>query len=398
MGEMDLDRCLHFCDFPEYLRDEILAWLPVQDLCRFRCVCREWNALISSSKFITTNWAEKPPNRNPCLVVQWLFLQKGYSLAYCFFTGTWKKNNSIFLSFPLRQELETEYPIRCYGSARGLLLVGAASAFVVSNPLTRTSLQLPQLPSIRRVFAIGIVGGDSESRDTYKVVVMGKSNPLNEHIVEIYNSTDKLWRIAGHLREDVQPVGTAMGIGIGMVFCEGSFYCLTITNGGWGITGFSLIQGTSIFAPLPEMVNGNNIYPYMLVCNSRLLVIGGIVKNREELLQEVIVWEFEEVRVDSSSSLWWKVIARMPPSMREGVNRSWSLSTIDCPFMCCVGIGDCACFIVCRGMHVIEVVVYSVSEETWGWLPSYLLDDTTASDIWAGYVMAFESRPDMKVA
>ncbi|PRQ57332.1 putative F-box domain-containing protein [Rosa chinensis] len=41
--------------------DEILAWLPVKSLMRFRCVCKSWRALISQSYFVTKhfNYASK---------------------------------------------------------------------------------------------------------------------------------------------------------------------------------------------------------------------------------------------------------------------------------------------------------------------------------------------------
>lgn len=416
MGRLLPNKSLGCCEVPEHLSQEILAWLPLECLCKFRIVCKQWNCLISSTKFITNKWAGAPRNRIPWLVVQWKVLQEAdsrvpVSLAYCFFTRTWKKTSSISLSFLLLDEEMSNYVFNCYGSAAGLFLAGTADPnpfpLVVSNPLTRTSFHLPPLSSIRRIFARGIVEGDGDSRDSYNVVVVGKTNPLNPHIVEIYDSTEKSWRIAGHLPEEVQAVGTGMGMamGIGMVFCEGSFYLLTIINGLWGIMGFGIRNGISVYAPLPEMANEKYIFPYLLACGSRVLVTGGIVKDTEGLLQEVIIWEFEKVKGDScySSSSGWKEIARMPPSLYEDVNRT--LSDIDCPcclgvgdcacpFVCCVGVGDCVCFVVNRGMQVIEVVVYSVSERTWNWLPSCHVDD---DDIWAGFVMAYEPRPDMNV-
>jgi hypothetical protein len=412
MGDMEPKKCLGCCELPEHLIDEILSWLPLQSLCRFRSVCQQWDALISSTKFITTKWAEKPPNRKPWLVVQWQVLQErrerrlgGFaseskmssSLAHCFFTRIWKKTSSISLSFLLQRELHAKYPIHCYGSAAGLFLVGTAFAFVVSNPLTRTSLQLPPLSSIRHIFAINIVGGEGDNRDTYKVVAVGKSSSGNAHVVEVYNSTEKSWRIAGHLPEDVRALGTGMGKGMDMVFCRGSFYYLTVINGEWDIKGFSIREGTSVSAPLPDVANQKGICPYLLACESRVLVTVGIVEDGKELLQDVIIWEFEMAKVDSPSSPW-KEIARMSPSLCERVNRCLYLvnSPFICPFMCCVGVGDCTCFIINGGLRAIEVVVYSASEDTWSWLPSCSLDDSD-NDIWAGYVMAFEPRPDMKV-
>jgi len=46
------------------------------------------------------------------------------------------------------------------------------------------------------------VTGEGESLDTYKVVVVGKSRPLSVQIIEIYDSNDRSWRIAGHLPEE----------------------------------------------------------------------------------------------------------------------------------------------------------------------------------------------------
>lgn len=416
MAKLQQNKFLGCCELPEHLREEVLVWLPLQYLCKFRIVCKQWNSLISSTKFITNKWAEAPPNSVPWLVVQWKVLQETdsegpFSLAYCFFTKTWKRTSSISLSFLLQEEEMTNYVFNCYGSAAGLFLAGTADPnpfpLVVANPLTRTFLHLPPLSSIQRIFARGIVEGDGDSRDSYKVVVVGKKNPLNPHIVEIYDSTEKSWRIAGQLLEEVQAVGTGMGMtmGIGMVFCDDSFYLLTIINGLWGIMGFSIIEGISLYAPLPEMANEKYIFPYLLACGSRVLVAGGIVKDTDGLLQEVIIWEFVKVKGDyCSPSSRWKEIARMPLSLYEDVNRT--LSDIDCPcclgagdcacpFVCCVGVEDRVCFVVNRGMQVIDVVVYSVNEKTWSWLPSCHVDD---EDIWAGFVMAYEPRPDMKVA
>lgn len=279
MGDIQPKKCLEFCELPEHLIDEILSWLPLQSLCRFRSVCQQWDALISSTKFITTKWAEKPPNIKPWLVVQWQVLQErrerrlgGFasesktpsSLAHCFFTHAWKKTSSISLSFLLQRELKSKYPIHCYGSGAGLFLVGTAFTFVVSNPLTRTSLQLPPLSSIRHIFSIGIVAGDGDNGHTYKVVAVGKPNSRSAHIVEIYNSSEKSWRIAGHLPEDVQALGTGIGKGMDMVFCRGSFYYLTDINGEWNLMGFSIRDGISISAPLPDMTNQKGIIPYLL--------------------------------------------------------------------------------------------------------------------------------------
>nr|ADE75855.1 unknown [Picea sitchensis] len=400
---MELEPKNKCCELSEHLREEILAWLPLQSLCRFRLVCKDWNALISSTRFITTKWVDKPPNRKPWLVVhlQGAPSKMPHSLAYCFFTRTWKNTSSISLSFLMHQKQETR---KClYGSAAGLFLVGCASEFVVFNPLTRRSIQLLPLSSIRYIdiFSVGIVG---ESREVYNVVVVGKSRTLKAHLVEIYSSTEKSWRIAGQLPEDVKVMRTGPRSVMDMVFCSDSFYFITLIEEEWGIMSFSIREGTFFSAPLPDVANENSIIPYLLACGSRVLATVGIVKEREVILQEVIIWEFQNVKAVStsySSSSWWKEIARMPPSLCEIVNKSWSQfgCRINSPFMCCIGVGDCACFIVKGGMSLMEVVFYSLSEKTWNCLPSCLLGEDIIAALWAGYatVMAFEPRLDMKV-
>lgn len=397
MGDLDI-KC---CELSEHLREQILAWLPLQSLCRFRLVCKDWTALISSTRFIT-KWADKPPNRNPWLLVhlQGAASKMPHSLAYCFFTETWKNTSGISLSFLLQQKQKTrKYP---YGSASGLFLAGCAREFVVCNPLTRRTLQLPPMSSFLYIdiFSVGIVG---EGREAYKVVVVGKSRTLKARIVEIYSSIEKSWRIAGQVPEDVNAMRTGPRSVMEMVFCGDSFYFITLIKEEWGIMSFNIREGTYFSAPLPDMANENIVIPYLLACGSRVLATVGIGKDREGLLQEVIIWEFQKVNADcsSSSSAWWKEIARMPPSLCESVNKSLSQfgCRINCPFMSCIGVGDCACFIIKGGMSLMEVVFYSLSEMTWNCLPSCLLGEDTIAAMWAGYatVMAFEPRLDMKV-
>jgi hypothetical protein len=254
---------------------------------------------------------------------------------------------------------------------------------------------------------MGIVGGEGDNRDEYMVVMVGTSKILDKHTVEIYNSMEKSWRIVGHLPQKVTMAGTGPKRQMDMVFCDGSFYSLAVINREWGIICFSIRDGTYVSALLPEVAVAKCMSLYLFACGSRVLVAGGIVKDEEKLLQEFIIWEFDRAKVDSSSfsSSWWTEITRMPPSMCEGVNRIARMPPVlyegdnrdlmDRPFMCCV-VGDCACFIVYRSKLVIEVVVYSISQKTWSWLPSCPLEDN-ADDIWAGSVMAFEPRPDMKV-
>nr|ADE76350.1 unknown [Picea sitchensis] len=312
--------------------------------------------------------------------------ERMFTLCLCLWIG---ETSPISLSFLLEKEVKNECSlyVYVYGSAAGLFLVQISPSYeyVVANPLTRTFLELPLLSSIPKISNMGIVGGESNIQDTYKVVAVGMSSDLNAgYIVEIYNSIDKSWRIAGHLPKDVKPVEMPV------VFCAGAFYCNGFIHGERVIVVFDIKEGTSIFVPLPNIVDNYRMVPYLLACGSRVLVAG----HDAEPLQ-FIIWEFDKVKVNSSStstssssSSWWKEIARMPQSDLERFSLlngtiSWA------------GVGDCACFILAEH-KMTEVVVYNVTENTWSWLPSLPLDTERS---WQGYQLsvAFEPRPDMKV-
>jgi hypothetical protein len=58
----------------------------------------------------------------------------------------------------------------------GLFLL-RTTTFFLCNPLGRTSVKLPFISSTK-ICLVGIVAGEGESPDTYKVVVVGKSSPV----------------------------------------------------------------------------------------------------------------------------------------------------------------------------------------------------------------------------
>ncbi|XP_057432918.1 F-box/kelch-repeat protein At3g23880-like [Lotus japonicus] len=53
---------------PEALIAEVLSWLPVKDLTRFRCTCKGWNTLISDPTFIKLH-LRRSATRNPHLLL-----------------------------------------------------------------------------------------------------------------------------------------------------------------------------------------------------------------------------------------------------------------------------------------------------------------------------------------
>ena len=99
---------------------------------------------------------------------------------------------------------------------------------------------------------------------------------------------------------------------------------------------------------------------------------------------------------------------KKPPNVNVYVPEYSTFIEPKYPFMCCVGVGDRACFVT-NDFLVIEVVVYNIGEKTWKSLPNFHLDEETKTwislssfhgtghKVWKGSGMAFEPSPDMKV-
>jgi hypothetical protein len=86
----------HLCELPDDLIEEILPWLPAEYVCKLGTVCKEWDALFSSTRFITTQWADAPPNKKPILLVGAVEYNRD-CFAYSSFTRSWKTSR---LSLP----------------------------------------------------------------------------------------------------------------------------------------------------------------------------------------------------------------------------------------------------------------------------------------------------------
>lgn len=373
-------------ELPEDTKEDILACLPLESLCRSRAVSQEWNALFTSTRFITNKWAEALPNKKPWLVLCEGNNGRGGSVncwRYSFFTQTWK--NCMSFSFLPQGDKKVHY----VGSAQGLFLVDLQSSIPcnpqkgslrwICNPLTGAFLELPPMSSIKSLTVRGIVGWKVGTQETYKVVAVGTQDSHNKVKVEIYDSFNKSWGLVACL-----PQNFVMGGGLprDIVFCNGFFYCMifhlegTIPLTSMGVLGFSILEGTFTFIPLPQLVGPPQLVRFsfykLLVCGSRILL--ALIRGFSMFVDgcwirstHVILWEFQK---DSSS---WKEIAR---SSCERIEESFD----------CVGMEDCVCFADCENFSI-----YNLNEDTWSWLP------TINGEYGVQRLMAFTPRPDRKV-
>ena len=313
---------------PNNLQEKALAWLPLEKLCRYCGVCKEWNALFSSPEFISKHWVAAPPNKKP-----WLVLQRESQLldctAYCSFTNTWKT-----LSFAsLRQKYDARY-YWIHGSAGGLFLASVCIiyrkhphdtyeiVYVVYNPVGGTSLQLPTIEN-GAIRAIKIVAGE----DNYKVMAIVTSLEDYALRIEIYDSTLRSWRTAGHAPENLGGPGPEPEMA---VLSEDILYWTASDENSMksGIAGFNIQNGTSFFIPFQdenEDEDDSRRVDVLFTCGSRVFAassiynLNGVIKWHVGV---VIIWEIERPNSHERDEIRMREIARMPQFLVEYFQRN----------------------------------------------------------------------------
>ncbi|KEH23129.1 putative F-box domain, galactose oxidase, beta-propeller, F-box associated interaction [Medicago truncatula] len=176
---------------PDELVCEVLSFLTVKLLMRFRCVCKSWNALIDSPNFIKIH--QKKSERNKQIIQ----IERDYSI---------ESKYLIVNSCPIRGLMEnplithadkhycrlTEDRLYVVGSCNGLVcLLGfnqLENWFYFYNPATRKVSE--KLGSFTRTNRSNIAFGFDNSTDTYKVVEFCQMS----RDVRVFSLGDNIWR------------------------------------------------------------------------------------------------------------------------------------------------------------------------------------------------------------
>ncbi|XP_039040426.1 F-box/kelch-repeat protein At3g23880-like [Hibiscus syriacus] len=167
---------------------DILKWLPVKSVVKFRSVCKTWNSLICDPSFVSAHcqaYLSRPPNNTPLLLII-SFSVNGkdkYSLHY---------DNDVFdelkkLQYPV---FDSIWSPMYFGSCNGLVCLGSYAhnpmRFVFWNPSIQKYISLPQpdiccidyASRLNSAFGFGF-GFDSRTND-YKILTVrfDKANHL----------------------------------------------------------------------------------------------------------------------------------------------------------------------------------------------------------------------------
>ncbi|XP_009352094.2 F-box/kelch-repeat protein At3g23880 [Pyrus x bretschneideri] len=213
---------------------EIISWLPVICLLRFRCVCKSWRALISTSDFIAKHRGRTNYNDNNKNIL--IIFKRPPLLSHHFrdppsrfpqivdYQSLKKKNDASSVSASAsaaairsrRRDLEDEFPddtslndSSLVGSCNGLicLLLDPPPSecypksyenirLLLWNPSTRKARKLPDIDLFRFGPLYYGLGYDSTAQD-YKVFLGGFNYPDDPGLVAIFALKTGSWKIVG---------------------------------------------------------------------------------------------------------------------------------------------------------------------------------------------------------
>ncbi|XVF62731.1 hypothetical protein PTKIN_Ptkin09bG0031600 [Pterospermum kingtungense] len=179
---------------------EILSRLPVKSLCRFKCVCKLWQFLISHPKFVRrhinlTITDKEIEHQRRKLILNSCSLSSLYYVEY----EALSSNHLMARELDLELIKSLHDEVKLVGSFNGLLCVSVGpERMFLFNPAMKELKKIPNLdgnifhPWFSHISRPCIYGfGYDHSLDDYKVV-----NIVNEAFVYVYSLKTDTWRKA----------------------------------------------------------------------------------------------------------------------------------------------------------------------------------------------------------
>ncbi|KAK8702475.1 hypothetical protein V6N13_020829 [Hibiscus sabdariffa] len=291
---------------PDDLIGRILAYLPIASIFRAGSVCRRWNEIVSSRRFLWNfldSLSQKPwyfmftSSDEPVGYAYDPILRKWYSIELpCIQTPNWFIASSCglvcFMDNDSRSELH------------------------VCNPVTKKCKKLEDPPGLKFPdYSALSISVNRTSHDYTVSVVKSKQVPENffqwDVSIHIYDSETMMWKTS------LTEVMTGWRGGDESVICNGILYFLIYSSGGGtlenrhGLVTYSLSNRSSplirSFIPVPAPLTCGRL----MNLKEKLVMVGGIGKqDRPDIVKGIGIWVLEGRN--------WVDVARMPHKYFQG--------------------------------------------------------------------------------
>ncbi|KAG6666997.1 hypothetical protein I3843_01G066200 [Carya illinoinensis] len=293
---------------PNDLLERILAYLPIASICRAGCVCKRWNEIVSSNRFLW-NFSHVPSQK------PWYFM----------FTGSGEPNGYAYDPI-LRKWYGIELPhIRApdWFIASSCGLVGfmdndSRSELYICNPITKRHKKLEEPPGWKfSDYSALAISVNRISHGYLITVVKSKQVPGNffqwDISIHIYDSETILWTTS------LTEVLTGWRGGDESVICNDVLYFLIYSTGSGapanrhGLVAYNLSSRSShglldrCFIPVPCALTCGRL----MNLKGKLAMVGGIGRHdRADIIKGIGIWVL--------NGREWQEIARMPHKFFQG--------------------------------------------------------------------------------
>ncbi|XP_044491166.1 F-box/kelch-repeat protein At3g61590-like [Mangifera indica] len=293
---------------PDDLLERIIAYLPVASIFRARCVCKRWNEIISSKRFL---WnfshvvSQKPwyfmftSSNEPIGYAFDPILRKWYSIELpCIETSNW------FIA-----------------SSSGLVCFmdnDSRSKLYVCNPITKDCKKLEEPPGLKFSDYSALALAVNRVSHGYTISIVKSKQVLGNFFqwdlsIYIYDSETMMWVTSW------TEVLTGWRGGDESVICDGVLYFLIYSTGGGtpenrhGLIMYNLSSRSSHgllirnFIPVPCPLTCGRL----MNLKEKLVMVGGIGKqDRPDIIKGIGIWVLNGKE--------WQEVARMPQKFFQG--------------------------------------------------------------------------------
>ncbi|KAI3877187.1 hypothetical protein MKW92_004017 [Papaver armeniacum] len=396
------------------LLEKVLSWLPTSSFYRSRSVCKRWNSVAESASFRLA--CQQVPTRDP-----WFFMVDNshldQSIVFDTSQSNWKHLNNKRPRRNREIEQQSELTTDSSSSRNDLIPVASSGglvcfrstssgAFLVSNPVTGASRELPAMPATANNQNIHAISMNSISKQSYRLVLV--SGELPNLTVSVYESGKDCWEEEIKLKskaggkaaeggeEDDSADAAGGGGGDEVLYFLSKTGDVVATN----MQRSPSKQYSSVIAVkdgqeiIYFLSSSGTVYPRMLpVCYEYSI---DVVECRGEMLVIVLsefletaslrVWRFSEEEKEEKDRTW-RQIAVMPPNMsHELYGKKADIN--------CVGSGDEKLMICVNSSKVSRYLMCDLETNGWTELPECVVDGKPKEFMSA---FSFEPRIEARV-
>ncbi|XP_074317706.1 F-box/kelch-repeat protein At3g61590-like [Silene latifolia] len=293
---------------PDDILERILGNLPISAILKALCVCKKWNDVVHSDRFLHYYSGVAP--RKPWY---FMFTSEFYPIGHVY--------DPIHLKWHRFQIPFVETPTWSLVSSRGLLCLmdDRRRKIYVCNPITKCYRRLEEPPGAALADYCALAISQDTSSQSYMVAIVRSKQARGEDIdwdlsIDIYSSEKGTWRCPVNATFQVWRTGTDC------VICDGILYFtvfLTRTLGfirpRYGVLAYDLSCQFFVTDVDECVIEAPCYITCMRLMNleEEVVMVGGIEKvGRPGIIKGIGIWVLKDKN--------WEEVSRMPNKFFKG--------------------------------------------------------------------------------